>query len=184
MLRRIFVPFLLLLFHLMRKIVGLILTVAIATVVTSTASYAQREFHSDLAVDVLGLATQNLLQAQYEIRTDDATSIALRAEYVTKDVNGNTAIGIGAAYRFILNDDHAVRGLSVAPAADVYFFGNSNGHSSRVISLGADGAYKFVFGHFSVEPELQIRIGVSGAESVPKFNTTYFVPNVYLGYAW
>jgi hypothetical protein len=165
--------------HTVRSIV-----VAVALLmISNTLTYAQRTDNS-IAVGAAFAGLPTLIQAQYETRIGDDQSLVGRFAYGLA-TDGYSGYGLGAAYRFYLTDDKPVKGLSVAPAVEILFYSNSTTvRSARILMIGAEGAYKLMFGQFSVEPALNFRIGVSGGESLAKFTSTLIYPAVYLGYAW
>jgi hypothetical protein len=139
---------------------------------------------SVLSLDVLELALQGPLSIQYEWRTTSVNSWALRGYFWPARENFS-AFGLGGAYRFFVADSRALTGLSVAPAADIFFFSNSfSDRSATVFDIGGDLAYKWIFDAFSVEPMFGIRIGIGGSQTVSY--ATGFLPvlSVNLGYAW
>jgi hypothetical protein len=139
---------------------------------------------SVISLNLLALALQGPLDVQYEWRTAPTNSWALRG-YFWPSRDQFSAFGLGGAYRFYIADSRALTGLSVAPAADIYFFSSSVlDKTATVFELGGDLAYKWIFDSFAVEPLFGIRIGFGGSETATY--ATGFVPflAVNLGYAW
>ncbi|MBS1903780.1 MAG: hypothetical protein JSS75_08765 [Bacteroidetes bacterium] len=160
-----------------------VLALLALTLAGSSTAFAQRAKNS-IAVGAAFAGLPTLVQAQYETRIGDDQSIVGRFIYGL-NTNDYSGYGLGAAYRFYLTDDQPVKGLSVGPALEVLFYSNSKlVRSSRILMIGAEGAYKLMLGQFSIEPALSFRIGVSGGESLSKFTSTLIYPAVYLGYAW
>ena len=174
-----------------KRISNVVLAAAVAVFIFTGASssYAQHDGH-DVAIGAagFGIGIPTMIHAQYELRLGDDASLALRAEYGAKTdtgIVGYTGYGIGASYRFFINNDHPVRGLSVGPAVDLLFYNNSTtSRSARVVLIGAECSYKLMLGSLSVEPQLALRIGVSSGESISKLTSTLVYPAVYVGYAW
>ena len=153
---------------------------------SSTMSDTRAQKHNDLSIDFINLFVQRYVSLQYEFSLSDESSLALRLYFAPKSLYTNdfAAPGIGAAYRFYVGGDRAVSGFNLGPAVDAFFFSNSStNRSTTVFSIGGDVAYKLLAGHFSVEPQLSLRIGVVG-DYVTNYTKTYFYPSVYLGYAW
>ncbi|HYM19869.1 MAG TPA: hypothetical protein VEW28_02580 [Candidatus Kapabacteria bacterium] len=163
------------------------LAVVIIIVASAPSSYAQRDGH-DIAVGAGFASIPVLAMGQYELRIGDDASLALRALYGAKTdtgIVGYTGFGIGAAYRFFINNDIPVRGLSVGPAVDIIFYSNSTtNRTARIILLGGEASYKLMLGSISIEPQLSFRIGISGGESISKLTSTLLYPVVLVGYAW
>lgn len=169
------------------KLTAIILLVAAALGSTTNTASAQARPSSKgsvISLDVLELALQGPLSIQYEWKTSPVNSWALRG-YFWPTRGDYSAFGVGGAYRFYIADSRALTGLSVAPAADVFFFNSSLlSKTATIFEIGGDLAYKWIFDQFSVEPMFGIRIGFGGAESVTY--ATGFLPvlAVNLGYAW
>lgn len=140
---------------------------------------------NDIAGDPLDLLLGGSLNVQYEFKTSPVNSWALRGHFWSRgDFSG---FGLGAAYRFYIADSRALTGLSVAPAADLFFFSNDLGYASTTdILIGGDLAYKWIFDQFSVEPILTLRIGIEAGNAPTLSYATGLVAGlgVYLGYAW
>ncbi len=152
----------------------------------STMSNTRAQKRNDLSVDFINLFVQHYVSLQYEFALNEESSLALRVYFAPKSpfTEDFTAPGIGAAYRFYLTSDHAVSGLNFGPAVDAFFFSNSTtSRSTTVLSIGGDVAYKLLAGHFSVEPQVSLRIGAVG-DYVTHYTGTYIYPSVYLGFAW
>ncbi len=159
------------------------------------AGYSQRASskNNDIAIDFVDYLVWNTFSGQLELKLNPTSSLLLKAEYVLKSTtssstNGNTtAIGFGAAYRFYILDSRALSAFSVAPAVDVFFFKNLI-RNNILFSLGADGAYKFFFDQFTVEPTVGVRFGITPGGQLPEgessFTGIYPVVAIYLGYAW
>ncbi len=166
-----------------KGLLGFALCALLSFGVAST-SYAQPS--NCLAIDPLALVQNNLLEAQYEFSLDEASSLAIRGEFITKGsyTHDYSAVGFGGEWRFYVTSDHAVKGLNVGPAADIYFFNNTTfNKSSTILAIGGDAAYKFLFGGLAIEPQVSLRIGMLGDE-IPNYKTTYFYGSIYFGYAW
>ena len=151
----------------------------------SAMSDSRAQKHNDLSIDFINLFVQRYVSLQYEFSLSDESSLALRLYFAPKSsyTNDYTAPGIGAAYRFYVTSDRAVGGFNLGPAVDAFFFSKTSYASSTIFSIGGDVAYKLLAGHFSVEPQVSLRIVVAG-ENVDHYTGTYIYPSVYLGYAW
>jgi hypothetical protein len=175
----------------MRKRISSVVTAAVIAAIcfcaSASSSFAQHDGH-DVAIGAGFLNIPTIIMAQYELRLGDDASLAFRAQHGAKTdtgIVGYTGYGIGASYRFFINNDHPVRGLSVGPAVDLLFYNNSTTQrSSRVVLLGAEGSYKLMLGQLSVEPQLAFRIGISSGESISKLTSSLIYPVVFIGYAW
>src|SRR5205809_7358627 len=80
------------------------------------------------SVDPVGLILDDPLILQYEYKTGPVNSWAFRALWWPYGVDISydwTAFGVGAAYRFYVADSRALTGLSIAPAAELFFFHGS-----------------------------------------------------------
>jgi hypothetical protein len=158
------------------------------------SGYSQRASgnNNDIALDFVDFLVNNTFAIQYEFKSTSTTSFLIRGEYVTKgegSAGTTSAFGVGGAWRFYILDSRALSGFSIAPAIDLFFFKNTLlSRNNVVFSLGADGAYKFFFGNFTVEPTVGLREGiVPGSNQPPGENTftgIYPVVSLYLGWAW
>ncbi|MDP4198771.1 MAG: hypothetical protein Q8922_02255 [Bacteroidota bacterium] len=152
-----------------------------------------------ISVDPLGMAINQPLMFQYEWKVGPIYSWAVRAYYWPSRAASSgpvsdewSAFGVGGAYRIYIADSRALTGLSVAPAANVFFFhGSELGRSGISVWIGGDIAYKWIFDEFSIEPliELAIGFGPQGGQSsgpaVPAYTTgTQAVIGLSGGYAW
>ena len=170
-----------------------VLLVAIVVLsVAATQSYGQARPSAKtnvISVDPLGLAYNFPLTFQYEYKTGPVNSWAFRLHYWpshdNSPTNDWTAFGLGAAYRYYIADSRALTGLSVDPAADLFFFkGPQTGRTAIVFWVGGDIAYKWIFSDFSVEPMFGFRVGFGGA-TAPNYATgAEAVIAVNAGYAW
>jgi hypothetical protein len=155
--------------------------------ISSTSASAQARPSSKgsvISLDVLGLAYGHPLTIQYEWRTGPTNSWALRG-YFWPTRDNFSAFGVGGAYRIYVADSRALTGLSIAPAADVFFFSNSYAdRTAMVIDIGGDLAYKWIFDQFSVEPMFGLRIGIGGSETASFATGFQPVLSANLGYAW
>ncbi|MEP7233868.1 MAG: hypothetical protein ABI778_01110 [Ignavibacteriota bacterium] len=172
-------------------VVGLVL----GSIVIPKSAYSQRASanNNDIAIDFINFLVNNTFTAQYEFKSTPTSSFLLRAQYVSISNNAESgvtsAFGAGLGWRFYILDNRALSGLSIAPVVDLFFFKNNTlGKSNVVFSLGADAAYKFFFGQFTIEPTLGARNGfVPSNDIAPGENTfsgIYPVVAIYLGYAW
>jgi hypothetical protein len=145
-----------------------------------------------VSVDIVPLVYNGSIMFQYEYKTDPVTSWMLRLHYwptVAQTANWS-AFGAGAAYRIYIADSRALTGLAVAPAADIFFFsqsqqtGGTGSRSAIGFDLGGDLSYKWIFDQFAVEPIVGLRFGIGGASVPGYFTTIEPVIGASLGYAW
>src|SRR5579872_5036519 len=143
-----------------------------------------------ISVDFLPLAYDYPLTVQYEFKADPVTSWMFRVHYwPSPDPSGDwSGFGIGAAYRFFIADSRALTGLSVAPAADLFFFRqtlfNTSQRTAICFDIGGDIAYKWIFDQFAVEPILGLRIGFGPNVSPTRAIGTEPLIGLSAGYAW
>lgn len=143
-----------------------------------------------VSVDILPLAYSYPLTFQYEYKADPVTSWMFRLHYWPSPSPDGTwsGFGLGAAYRFFIADSRALTGLSVAPAADLFFFHQTLfGSSQRTaicFDIGGDLAYKWIFDQFAVEPLLGIRIGFGPNLAPSRAIGTEPLIGLSGGYAW
>jgi len=154
----------------------------------TSASYSQARpsaKSSDLAIGLLQLVqAPNTVMLQYEWRVAPVNSVALRAGFST-GYFGYTGFTVGGAYRFFVADSRALTGLSVAPAAEIFFLSNSAlARSYTSFDIGGDAAYKWIFDAFSVEPAVFVRIGIAGGEGLSAYSGVRAGLEVFLGYAF
>jgi hypothetical protein len=169
-----------------RIITAALLCLATVGMFTSHASAQARPSSKSnvLSIDVLELALRGPLALQYEWKSTPVNSWAVRG-YFWPARDGFSAFGVGGAYRFYIADSRALTGLSVAPAADIFFFSNSfSDRTATIFDIGGDLAYKWIFDQFSIEPMFGIRIGIGASETVSY--ATGFLPvlSANIGYAW
>ena len=142
------------------------------------------------SVDILPLAYDYPLTLQYEFKSDPVSSWMFRLHYWPSPNPNWSGYGLGAAYRFYIADSRALTGLSVAPAADIFFFHESlpgitgTQHTAICFDIGGDIAYKWIFDQFAIEPLLGIRIGFGPSLSPSNATTTEPVIGLSVGYAW
>lgn len=143
-----------------------------------------------VSVDFLPLAYSYPLTFQYEFKADPVTSWMFRLHYWPSPSSDGTwsGYGLGAAYRFFIADSRALTGLSVAPAADLFFFHQTLfGSSQRTaicFDIGGDIAYKWIFDQFAVEPLLGLRIGFGPNLAPSRAIGTEPLIGLSGGYAW
>jgi|GEM_PF-2551493 len=143
-----------------------------------------------LSVDVLPLAYDYPLTLQYEFKSDPVSSWVFRLHFwPSPDPSGDwSGYGIGAAYRIYIADSRALTGLSVAPAADVFFFHETLFGTSQRTAIGADIggdlAYKWIFDQFAVEPLLGLRIGLEPNVAPGRGSGLEGLIGLFAGYAW
>ncbi|MFI5202777.1 MAG: hypothetical protein ACHQNE_10350 [Candidatus Kapaibacterium sp.] len=143
-----------------------------------------------ISVDPVPLAYDYPLTVQYEYKADPVSSWMFRLHYwPSPDPSGDwSGYGLGAAYRFYIADSRALTGLSVAPAADLFFFRetlfNTSQRTAICFDVGADLAYKWIFDQFAVEPILGLRVGFGPNVSPNRATGTEPLIGVSGGYAW
>jgi hypothetical protein len=143
-----------------------------------------------ISVDFIPLVLTFPVTFQYEYKMDPVTSLALRLHFWPGITSDYTGFGFGGAYRFYIADSRALTGLAVAPAADLFFFrqsqqlGGTGNRSAIGVDLGGDISYKWIFDQFAVEPLFGLRFGFGGANAPPVFTTIEPLIGCNLGYAW
>lgn len=145
-----------------------------------------------VSVDFLPLAYDGPLTFQYEFKADPVSSWMFRLHYwPSPDPSGDwSGYGLGAAYRFYIADSRALTGLSVEPAADIFFFHevlqgiSGTQHTAICFDIGGDIEYKWIFDQFAVEPILGLRIGLGPTLAPSRATTTEPVIGLSGGYAW
>ena len=160
---------------------------AISSSVSDASAQARPSPHgSILSVEPLGLLgigdQFKHLQLQYEWRTTQENSWALRAILVPSSFNYN-GFGVGASYRFYIANSRALTGLNVSPGIDVYLI-SAGDESYTSFAVGGDVAYKWIFDNIGVEPYFRLRQLFAGNEGISAFAGTFWGFGVYLGYAW
>ena len=141
-----------------------ILLCALCLSLSASKSLAQARpspYTNDIAAGLLEFFQgAGFFYVQYEWKSAQVNSWVIRA-FLPKQASGYSGFGVGGAYKFFIADSRALTGLSVAPAAEIFFLSNSGlGRSATPISIGGDIAYKWIFGQFSVEPIASIRIWI------------------------
>ncbi len=142
-----------------------------------------------VSVDFLPLAYDYPLTIQYELKADPVTSWLFRAHWwpsPSPDPSWS-GFGVGAAFRFYIADSRALTGLSVAPAADLFFMNQTEFGTTRsaiCFNIGGDIAYKWIFDQFAVEPILGIRVGFGPGDAPSRAATTEPLIGLSGGYAW
>jgi hypothetical protein len=146
------------------------------------------------SIDPVGLILSDPLVLQYETKTGPVNSWAFRLLFWPYGIEGQdwTGYGVGAAYRFYVADSRALTGLSIAPAAELFFFRGANtsgigaAKTGIAVEIGGDVGYKWIFDDFSVEPLLGLRIGLgpssgTGSTAVPAGATGVGSKQVVIG---
>ena len=142
------------------------------------------------SVDFLPLAYDYPVTLQYEFKSDPVSSWMFRLHYwPSPDPSGDwSGYGLGAAYRFYIADSRALTGLSVAPAADVFFFRetlfNTSQRTAICFDIGGELAYKWIFDQFAVEPILGLRVGFGPNVAPNRATGTEPLIGLSVGYAW
>ena len=168
-------------------------TCVVLLVLVAVGSMTERSFSQarpSAKSNVISIGLLRLIQVpqfvyfQYEWRTSATNSVALRAGYQLA-YSDFTGFAVGGAYRFFIADSRALTGLSVAPAADIYFLSSSLlSRTYTSFSVGGDVAYKWIFDQFSVEPIVALRLGISGAQGLSAYSGVAAGIDVLLGYAF
>lgn len=174
----------------MRILKNFCVVLLIALTIGSASSKASAQARpsaktSDLSIGLLSLVIPpDFVLLQYEWRNGPVNSIALRAGFIPAYL-GFSGFLVGGAYRFFIADSRALTGLSVAPAADIFFTSNSGlGRNYTSFDFGGDIAYKWIFDQFSVEPIVEVRIGLGGSEGISTLSGFRPGIDVLLGYAF
>jgi hypothetical protein len=170
-----------------------VLLVLLAVSFSASRSYAQARpspATQVLSVDFVPLAIGYPLSFQYEYKADPVTSWLLRLHYWPGLAASWSGFGFGAAYRFYIADSRALTALSVAPAADLFLFhqseleNNSGTRSAIAVAIGGDLAYKWIFDQFAVEPIVGLRYGIGPSQTPAAVATIYPIIGCSLGSAW
>jgi hypothetical protein len=158
-----------------QKIFTLLLVFGFAatTVFVNAASYTTSK-SKVVSVNPISL-TWGQLNLQYEQKISAKNSFTVDAGFWSPGGDW-TAINIGAAYRWYFDlfeeGKGALNGLSVAPRVALSLWSNSHAHVDGFtgLSLGADVAYKWVFGEgkWAVEPVLRYGFGVMTGAYTPQ----------------
>ena len=172
----------------MRKLIAttfIVLCVALAVPQDMKA----QSYSNSLSADPLGLAF-GMLNATFESRVGAQNSFTLFGNYYTSTYLADwTAFGFGGSYRwyFDINDGkRPIQGLSAGPFIAFSFWswgGPSwiNYDNSLAVAIGGEGAYKWVFGGFVVEPYLRLALPITKGDGI-----TYrgYGLGCNLGFAW
>ncbi len=173
----------------MMKFIASLAIVATLVLAANQNIFAQARPSSatqDIAGSPVGLLVKGPFTIQYEWKAANLQSWAVRLHlYEAPAETYRVGFGIGGAYRFFIADSRALTGLSVAPAADIIFYGSSQLLKSPVsFQIGGDIAYKWIFDQISLEPMFGLRIGFGGAEGITSRTGLQPVLQVFVGYAW
>lgn len=141
------------------------------------------KYSNGISANPIGLVF-GFLNATYEFQVAPENSITISGYYW--NFLGWTAYGLGGSYRFYIVKEETKRiieGFSFGPAASVGFWGYetslySNGTS---LAIGGEAAYKWVWGGFMLEPNIQLMINVLNIEGLAYRS---FGLGVNIGYAW
>jgi hypothetical protein len=123
---------------------------------------------SDIVGQIIA-SNLEIARIEYETAMDTKSSLAVRAEFMSKTLDDiyTHGIGGGIAYRYYpMSDQPAPAGMFIGPGFDAINISASNAgetSSSFVYNLQAEFGYRFLFGE--------------GLAFV-------LVPQVYLGYTW
>jgi hypothetical protein len=146
------------------KIVALSVALVLLIAISANRVFGQARpspMENVVSVDPLPLAYSYPLILQYEYKAGPVYSWCFRFNYwPNPNTYTGSGFGIGAGYRVYIADSRALTGLSVAPAADIYFFRQAQlGYSEIAFEIGGDAAYKWIFDDFAIEPLFGFRIG-------------------------
>jgi uncharacterized membrane protein len=173
------------------KILALIALLAISFSASNTYAQARPSPATQVvSVDFIPLVLVFPVTFQYEYKMDPVTSLALRLHFWPGIAANYTGFGFGGAYRIYIADSRALTGLAVAPAADLFFFqqsqqtGGSGKRTAIGLDLGGDLSYKWIFDQFAVEPIFGLRFGFGGQYAPPVFTTIQPLIGCSVGYAW
>jgi hypothetical protein len=165
-----------------------VLLCALCLSVSASKSLAQARpspYTNDISVGLISLLEPlGYVSLQYEWKAAITNSWVVRA-YLPKADEGYSGFGVGGAYKFFIADSRALTGLSVAPAAEIFFLSNSGtSRSATPILIGGDVAYKWIFGQFSVEPIAYVRIGILSGTGPAAYSGVGAGIDVLLGFAF
>jgi hypothetical protein len=174
------------------KIFALFAALVLFVTISASQVYGQARpspMENVISIDPLPLAYDGSLVLQYEYKNGPVESWLFRLHYWPdpSTLSGWSGFGAGAAYRFYVADSRALTGLSVAPAADIFFFRQPTlNYSSICADIGGDIAYKYIFDDFAIEPLLGLRIGfaLSGVTSPTRATGLEGLIGFAVGYAF
>ena len=147
---------------------------------------AKEVYSNAISANPLGLAF-GILNATYETQLSVQNSLTISGYYYSWAVDW-AAYGIGGSYRWYIVKEQGKRiieGFSFGPMAAFSFWswrGTGTADGGSTLSIGIEGAYKWVFGGFVVEPILTISFPVSRFSGAPTYQS--YGLGVNLGYAW
>ncbi len=152
----------------------------------SNQSNAKEIYSNAISANPLGLAF-GILNATYETLLSPQNSLTISGYYYSWAVDW-AAYGLGGSYRWYIVKEQSKRiieGFSFGPMASFSFWswrGIGTADGGATLSIGIEGAYKWVFGGFVVEPILTISFPVSRFSGAPSYQS--YGLGVNLGYAW
>ncbi len=141
------------------------------------------KYSNGISANPIGLVF-GFLNATYEFQTAPENSITISGYYW--NFLGWTAYGFGGSYRFYIVKEEKkaiIEGFSFGPAASIGFWGYESSLYSNATSfaIGGEAAYKWVWGGFMLEPNVQLMINVLNIEGLAYRS---FGLGVNIGYAW
>ena len=139
-----------------------------------------KAYSKAITADPISLIWGNF-NVTYEFQTGPQNSLTILGSYYYP--SGWSAIGLGASYRWYIVKEKKkkiIEGFSFGPKGILSFWSSSVEDGGVGFSLGAEAAYKWVFGGFAVEPIFSLMI------PLVKYGTSgvYYGLGVNLGYAW
>lgn len=152
----------------------------------SSTGNAREVYSNSISANPLGLAF-GILNATYETQLSVQNSLTISGYYYSWAADW-AAYGIGGSYRWYIVKEQGKRiieGFSFGPMAAFSFWswtGAGTFDGGSTLSIGIEGAYKWVFGGFVVEPILTISFPVSRFSGAPTYQS--YGLGVNLGYAW
>lgn len=147
---------------------------------------AKEVYSNSISANPVGLAF-GILNATYETQLSPQNSLTISGYYYSWAVDW-AAYGIGGSYRWYIVKEQGKRiieGFSFGPMAAFSFWskrGTGTTDGGATLSIGIEGAYKWVFGGFVVEPILTLSFPVSRFSGAPTYQS--YGLGVNLGYAW
>lgn len=174
----------------MRKALTILLIAAafIALPLSNEVKAQKKSYSQSIIANPLGLAF-GMFNATYEQRVTETNSFTVNGYYWS--FLDWQAYGFGGSYRWYLSpfDDgkKILEGFSFGPVVAVGFWSWDgmvtdlyDGGTS--INIGAEAAYKWVWGGFVLEPSISLLFNVSSISGLDSYSP--FGLGLGLGYAW
>ena len=147
---------------------------------------AAPKYSNSIGANPIGLAF-GLFNATFETQLSPENSLVINGNYWS--ILDWTAFGFGGSYRWYIVKEPGksiIEGFSFGPTVSIGFwkwggYGSYSGSGTTSVAIGAEAAYKWVFGGFVVEPSLGFSFN---AVSITGLNYPGFGLGCIIGYAW